>query len=199
MKISIHLNVAIFQLNILCIILSIIIFFQIVWLHETVNLWVLYLTFYYNISTCILMHGLLDLLKFKIYHKRDQTWALNLPFIWSLFDLSDGPWPYGTCKWCPPKEQEECLDTVGRSSRYKLIHDIRRLVQLIMRRLIITQTKHFLAHMRRSLKWALPISHFVRRRWRRSSAVAAFVVINFSLKRLLLLQFSSDFDQTWYI
>ena len=28
---------------------------------------------------------------------------------------------------------------------------------------------------------------------------SAFVGANFSLKTLLLLQFSSDFDQTWYI
>ena len=48
----------------------------------------------------------------------------------------------------------------------------------------------FLAHMIQRLKWALPISYFTHCR---SSCV------NISLKRKLLLQFSSDLNQTWYI
>ena len=45
----------------------------------------------------------------------------------------------------------------------------------------------FLAHMSQRLKWALPI------------LLRSLVSIYNWIKRLLLLQFSSDFDQTWYM
>ena len=43
-----------------------------------------------------------------------------------------------------------------------------------------------------------PTSSVVRSSSSEEEDAAAACVVNFSLKRLFLLQFSSDFDHTWY-